>query len=269
MNGAHAGSAHHPLIIGHRGASALAPENTLAAFERALDDGADGLEFDVRLARDRVPVIIHDATLRRTGGRDIAVALLSSDELAETDVGTWFNLQNPERERGEYVRCGVPTLARLLQTVEERAGLLYVELKCEAGEPYAPLVAEVLEVVREHSFTSRVVIESFLLDAVREVKRLAPEVRTAALFERSLSRPLPSPRRMLAQALECDADEIALQHTLARRRTVEAARAAGFDALVWTVDDPAWAKRAVELGLCALITNHPARMRAALDQLRP
>jgi glycerophosphoryl diester phosphodiesterase len=67
-----------PLIIGHRGASALAPENTLAAFERAMRDGADGIEFDVRLARDAVPVVIHDAGLRRTGLREGEVESLTS-----------------------------------------------------------------------------------------------------------------------------------------------------------------------------------------------
>ncbi len=76
-----------PLIIGHRGASALAPENTLVAFERALADGADGVEFDVRLARDRVPVVIHDATLRRTLLRDETVAALTSSELQRWDAG--------------------------------------------------------------------------------------------------------------------------------------------------------------------------------------
>jgi len=75
------------LIIGHRGNSAEAPENTIAAFARALNDGADGIEFDVRLARDRTPVVIHDATLKRTGGLPAAVSALSSAELTRLDVG--------------------------------------------------------------------------------------------------------------------------------------------------------------------------------------
>ncbi|MBV9957612.1 MAG: glycerophosphodiester phosphodiesterase, partial [Acidobacteria bacterium] len=85
------------LIIGHRGASAAAPENTLVAFERAMADGADGVEFDVQLARDGVPVVIHDATLRRTGLKEGLIAELSSNELARTDVGTWFNRRFPAR----------------------------------------------------------------------------------------------------------------------------------------------------------------------------
>src|SRR6185295_1303429 len=79
-----------PLIIGHRGASAVAPENTMAAFREAIAVGADGIEFDVRLASDGVPVVIHDSTLRRTGGLNQRVADLSSQELSKVDVGTWF-----------------------------------------------------------------------------------------------------------------------------------------------------------------------------------
>src|SRR3954452_12059164 len=78
-----------PLIIGHRGAAAVAPENTLVSFERALRDGADGIEFDVRLARDGVPVIIHDATLRRTGLRKGLVKNFPSTELSAMNAGRW------------------------------------------------------------------------------------------------------------------------------------------------------------------------------------
>ena len=79
-----------PLILGHRGASALAPENTLAAFSRAISDGADGIEFDVRLSHDGVPVVIHDASLKRTGLIDRQVGELTAADLCEIDVGSWF-----------------------------------------------------------------------------------------------------------------------------------------------------------------------------------
>jgi glycerophosphoryl diester phosphodiesterase len=246
-----------PLIIGHRGASTLAPENTLAAFARAFADGADGLELDVRLARDGVPVVM----------RDGAVGALTSLELREVDAGSWFNLRSPELARAAYARECVPTLAEVLQLAGERICTLYVELKFERGEDFAPLVAEVVRLIRASSFGSRVVVESFALKAVKESKRIAPEIRAAALFERKLARPVLSTRAIISRALECKADEIALHYTLANRRTIEAARLAGLDALVWTVDKPTWIKRAQTLGLRALITNHPARMRAAKELL--
>src|SRR4051794_314397 len=92
---------HSPLIIAHRGASAWAPENTLAAFEMAMESGADGIELDVRLSRDGVPVVIHDATLRRVGGRNKRVACISAAELTQVDVGSWFNAKYPERAKSE------------------------------------------------------------------------------------------------------------------------------------------------------------------------
>ncbi|HKP73094.1 MAG TPA: glycerophosphodiester phosphodiesterase family protein [Pyrinomonadaceae bacterium] len=255
-----------PLIIGHRGASLVAPENTLAAFTRALADGADGLEFDVRLARDGFPVVIHDATLRRTARVDAPVSSLSSTELAATDVGSWFNRRFPARARDEYARESVPTLSRVFELVAARSRVLYVELKCD-GRDAATLVERVVADVRAHRVEQRVRIESFTLAAIEEVKRIAPDLRTSAAFERRRTRPLLAPRTLLRRALACRADELALGRSLVSRRMIEAARAAGLPAVVWTVDHPSWVRRAQALGLHALITNDPAGTRAALNEL--
>ncbi|HEY0083555.1 MAG TPA: glycerophosphodiester phosphodiesterase family protein [Pyrinomonadaceae bacterium] len=254
-----------PLIIGHRGASASAPENTIAAFERALRDGADGIEFDVRLARDGVPVIIHDATLRRTAGIDAPVAALSSTDLSATDVGSWFNRRHPARAAELYARETVPTLARVFEIVAPRCRLLYVELKCEAGET-ASLVERVVAEVRAHRLERRVLIESFTLAAIAEAKRIAPDVRTAAAFERRPGRPILTARSLLKRARDCRADELALARTLVSRRTVAAARAHGLQTVVWTVDHPTWFRRACALGLRAVITNDPSKMCAAREE---
>jgi glycerophosphoryl diester phosphodiesterase len=254
-----------PLIIGHRGASAAAPENTLAAFERALDDGADGIEFDVRLARDGVPVVIHDATLERTARIDAPIAALSSSDLSAVDVGSWFNRRYPARAADAYARETVPTLARVFETIAPRCRLLYVELKCEAGETIS-LVEKVVAQVRAHELERRVVIESFTLAAVAESKRIAPDVRASAAFERRRGRPLPAARNLIKRAAGCRADELALARSLVSRRTVEAARARGLQTVVWTVDHPSWFKRASALGLRAVITNDPAKLRAARDE---
>ena len=258
-------AANRPLVIGHRGASALAPENTLAAFALALSEGADGLEFDVRLARDGVPVVIHDATLRRTCLRDGYVSALSSSELRRADAGAWFNRRFPRLARDEYARERVPTLAEVFGETGARSRALYVELKFERGEAWEPLASGVVKLVRGFGLESRVVVESFAHEAVAGVKRVAPELRTAALFEAGAARPFITARELVARARACGADEVALHYLLARRRTVEAARRAGFGAVVWTVDRPAWAERARSLGLRGLITNHPAKMRAALS----
>lgn len=256
-----------PLIIGHRGASGVAPENTLAAFRRAFDDGADGLEFDVRLARDRVPVVIHDADLRRTAPHGGLVRLFTSKELAATDVGSWFNRRHPELAREEYAREGVPTLDEVFEAVSDRARVLYVELKCDAGEPYEALAAEVARRVVSHRMVRKVVVESFELEALRSVELFAPELRTAALFQRKVPSLTPKVSWMIKQARQYGAREVALHRSLAREGAVRRFLDAGLPVVVWTVDDAAWMERARRMRCAAVMTNHPARMRAALGGL--
>jgi glycerophosphoryl diester phosphodiesterase len=249
-----------PLIIGHRGASALAPENTIVAFERAIEDGADGIEFDVRRARDRIPVVIHDGTLRRTGLREGFVSSLSSRELGEVDAGTWFNLRHPSRAQEVYARATVPTLAEVFERFSASDAWLYVEMKCEAQEG-RQLAQEVAQLVGDFSLGNRVVIESFDHDSILEIKRIDSSLRTAALFEPRLARPLPSMRKMIERAMEARADEMALHHTLASRRLIVEAARHEMKTVVWTVDNPSLAQRASRYGVHAIITNNPALMR--------
>jgi glycerophosphoryl diester phosphodiesterase len=162
----------------------------------------------------------------------------------------------------------VPTLALVLDLFGPRFSALYLELKCSAAERRALVGAAVSVLRSRQEIARRVAVESFDLGAVAEVKLLAPGQRTAALFERKLKRPSVTAREMIARARDCGADEIALHRSLVTRHRVEAARAAGLPAVVWTVDHPAWAGRARELGLRALITNRPARLLAALDPAR-
>ena len=242
-----------PLILGHRGASAVAPENTLAAFSRAISEGADGIEFDVRLSRDQIPVVIHDLSLKRTGLVDRLVSEMSAAELQRIDVGGWFEGEHDtDNER-------LPLLQQVFELYQTNDGILYVEMKCERHEAMA-LATEVVHVIRNMEMTERVVVESFDLRAIAEVKRIDATIRTAALFEPKLSNPIPAlrPLAVINQARECIADEIALHHTLARPRLVESARTHGFEVVVWTVDDSRWIARATSMDIKALIANNPA-----------
>ena len=254
------------LIIGHRGAAAVAPENTLVSFERALADGADGIEFDVRLAGDGVPVVIHDPTLRRTALTRGRVSNSTSTELSRMDAGSWFNLRYPSKARPEYTGATIPTLADVFTFFGKRDARLYVEMKCGAKDRVA-LAAEVAKLIRAHTFASRVRVESFDLASIAEIKRLDGGLRTAALFDRKLSRPVPSARKMIEQAIRCGAEEIALHHSLATRRTVEEAARHGLETVIWTADNPVWVERASEIGVGAIITNNPARLCARRAEL--
>lgn len=240
----------------------MAPENTLAAFTRAMSDGADGIEFDVRLSRDHVPVVIHDATLKRTASIDGLVGELSSEELQGIDVGSWFDQRFTQAKpsgRTDYSHEKLPTLAQVFELFKSNTGVLYVEMKCDASEA-AALAAEVVTTIRHAQMIERVVVECFDLAAIVHIKRIDALIRTAALFEPKLFRPLPTLQRtkMIDFALEHAADEVALHHTLAGARLIERARERGLEVVVWTVDSLKWVESARKLGIKALIANDPA-----------
>jgi len=251
-----------PLIIGHRGASAYAPENTIASFDLAFEGGADGIEFDVRLARDLVPVVIHDASLLRTVHLERLVEQYDSTLLAQLYAGEWFNEHHPQFACESFAWERIPTLAQVFERYGERH--LYVEMKCEEPSRRADLARAVVRLMREHGLGERVVVKSFEHDALAEVKRLAPDVRTAALFGRSWPRPLLPAARIIAEAAACGADEISLHRSLLRRSTVEAAHRSGFAVVAWTVNSSVLLRRAVSLGLRAVITDYPRNLKAVL-----
>jgi glycerophosphoryl diester phosphodiesterase len=248
-----------PLIIGHRGACARAPENTHASFELAFIWKADGIEFDVRLARDGVPVVIHDSSLLRTAQLERMVGEFDSTTLTKFYAGEWFNVKNPDRAVEGFEWETIPTLAEVFEKYGERH--LYVEMKCEEPARRAELARAVVGLIREHKLGERLVVKSFEHDALVEVKRLAPEIRTAALFGRSWPRPFIPAAKIIAAAEACGADEISLHRSLLRKATVEAARARGFEVIAWTVNSPFWLRRAAAMKLRAVITDDPNQLR--------
>ena len=245
-----------PLIIGHRGASAVAPENTLAAFREAIAVGADGIEFDVRLTRDGVPVVIHDNSLRRTGGLSQRIADMTWAELAKVDVGSWFS--------GSFANETVPSLAELFTLFQSNNSTLYLEMKCDSPKESAPLAEACCRLIAEHGLKQRVMIECFQLPALRVVREIDSDIKTVALFEPSLSPSLLSDQSIINNATDVGAIVLALHHRLARRSLVEKAKAAGMHVAVWTVDDPSWIERARVIGIDALITNDPAKFKNVL-----
>jgi glycerophosphoryl diester phosphodiesterase len=224
-----------PLIIGHRGASAVAPENSIAAFEAAIAAGADGIEFDVRLSRDGVPVIIHDDTLQRTHGLRRRVADLTAAELKSV---------------------AVPSLRDLFELMSQNNLILCLEIK----ESSATLRSLSCRLVQEFGFEDRVIIECFDLAVIKEITGL----KTAALFEPRIY----TEQRLIERALDVGASVLALHHRLAKPPLVEKAKSAGLRVVVWTVDDPEWLVRAQSMGIEAVITNDPAMMIEAADRLR-
>lgn len=248
-----------PLIVAHRGASAHAAENTLAAFRVAIDAGAEGIEFDVRLAKDGVPIVIHDGTLLRTAKSKTKVSELTSAELSEIDVGSWFNRRYPKRARPEFASETVPTLEQTLALLRDFEGPIYVELKAETAD-FRELSAAVCRVIRDSPLLPQSIVKSFKLAVVPEVKHRLPEVQTAALFGLEIMHFLRRREHIVTLAQEFGADRISLHHTLLSRKLARCAAEAGMPVTVWTVDDPRWLARSRGLKIDAVITNDPKKL---------
>lgn len=199
----------------------------MAAFEAAIAAGADGIEFDVRLSRDGLPVIIHDDTLYRTVGVRKRVADLTAEELRAVDV---------------------PSLRELFQLMARNSLILCLEIK--SSEPELPDLC--CRLVHEFSLAERVIVECFDLSVLLKID----DISTAALFERRIY----AEQSLINRTLAVGASVIALHHRLAKPSLVEKAKLAGLMVVVWTVDDTAWLARARSMGIEALITNDPARM---------
>jgi glycerophosphoryl diester phosphodiesterase len=234
----------------------------MAAFREALAIGADGIEFDVRLTRDGVPVVIHDSTLRRTGGLPHRVAELNWAKLAQIDVGSGF-AQKKGLSPGTFANETVPALAELFTLFQSNNSVLYLEMKCDSPSEQRPLAEACVRAIHEHSLKERVIVECFQLPALKILKEIDPEVKTVALFEPAFTNPSGlSEQRIINQAKDVGAWALALHQRLARESLVQKAKAEGLHVAVWTVDDPAWIQRARAIGIDALITNDPAAMLA-------
>ncbi len=254
-----------PKIIAHRGDSINAPENTFASFQKAIDAGADGIEFDVRLAGDGEAVVIHDDSLLRTAGLASSVSDTTSDQLARIDVGSWFNRENERRACDSFSTESVRTLAETLDYLSSYQGSIYIELKCDESD-VETLTARVAATLHQ-KHRAGVVVKSFKLGVIPRMRSLLPGIRTAALFAPKIRNVLRKEKYLVEIAHELGADELSLHYTLATKKLVRKADDRGMATVVWTADSPRWIKRAMRLGLAAIITNDPGSMLARRREL--
>ncbi len=242
-----------PLNIAHRGASAVAPPNTLVAFERAIELGADAIEFDVRLSADGVPVVIHDATVDATTDGSGRVAEMTVAQLKRLDAGASF--------APAFAGERIPTLEEVLGVVGERL-LLNIELK-GAGLLNRGLEMAVVDLIERCDLRERVLISSFNPLALSRVQRLAPHIPTGLLCRSDL------PLLLLALTDLLSPESYRAfhpHHPLVSERHLLRARERGYRIHVWTVDDPMEMRRLINWGVDGIITNVPDVLN---DLLRP
>jgi glycerophosphoryl diester phosphodiesterase len=231
-----------PSVIGHRGAAAHAPENTLAGFRAAKALGCSWVEFDVRLTRDGMPVICHDDRLQRTTGARGRISKLPLAAIRELDAGSWFG--------AAFAGERIPTLDETLALCRELGLGANVEIKAETGHGPATAVAVANCLDRLADRLPPILISSFLADAVAAAARLAPLVPRGMLW-----RKLPRSWRKSAAALGCAT--IHLGQDSLTEAAVAMIRDAGYPLLAYTVNEAARARQLFEWGVASVFADAP------------
>jgi len=259
---------HTPRLLdvhGHRGAPGLAPENTLAAFRKAIELGVDALEMDLQVTRDGEVVVIHDETLDRTTDGRGSIADLTLEEVKRGDAGAKF----APAFRGERV----PTLREVIHLVKAGGNdrvRLSLEIKFARGLEGKPedIEERVLAVLQAAGFVGRVTVQSFHHPSPAKMKRLDPRIPTGLLVGSRNVPPDP-----VARVREFQADYYAPEYRLVTADLVQTLHRAGIPLVIWTVNDTAEVRRLIGLGVGSLsgdgmISDYPDRVLAVLGARR-
>lgn len=236
----------NPIFFAHRGASAYAPENTLAAFELAVQQAAPAIEFDVKLTSDRQVIILHDQTLNRTTNGSGSVTQQPLAALRELDAGSWHS---PDF-RGEKI----PTLAEVFEAVGSKV-LMNIELTNYAT-PFDGLVHEVAALIKKHQIEERIIFSSFFPTNLVTARRLLPTVPRGQLILKAGSGWW---QRIAANFMQVEAEHPYL--TDVTIEIVKRAHAKGRRVHVWTVNDPAEMRHLRSLGVDGIFTDDPLLAR--------
>ena len=256
------------LVHGHRGARAMRPENTLPAFKYAIEAGVDVLELDMAVTKDNVLVVSHDPILEPpvcSGAEKTAVIHeLTLKQVKEWDCG---KVQNPRFKTQQTIPgTRMPTLDEVFTMAGGSKVEFNIETKIFADKPqYTPSPQEfvrlVLRQIRKHKLEKRVILQSFDYRTLRAMKKLAPEIRLAALMEGTDGRDFVTASKEAGGALIVSPND-----ALVTAEKVAAAHAAGLQVVPWTVNTSAGWNKMVNAGVDAIISDDPAGLIGYLKE---
>ena len=215
------------IIIGHRGAAALEPENTLLSIKRAMDIGVDAVEIDIHLSKDKELIVIHDATVDRTTNGKGPVSSYTVQEIKRLDAG-----------KGE----AIPTLQEVIDLVDKRV-MLIIELKEEGTE------RPVVDIIVRNNLFDKVCVISFWHRLVKTVKEMDGRIKTGVLLVGS---PVDT-----CIATQTSADALVMKYTFVDREFVKIVHKTGLKVFIWNIDDRDLLKPYVDMGVDAIGTNDP------------
>lgn len=240
------------LNLAHRGARETAPENTLPAFERALEMGADGFELDVHLTYDDVPVVIHDFDLSKTTDSEGSSTEYTLEQIREVDAGSHFS--------AEFAGTPIPTLGEVFEAFPE--AIVDIELKSLTFENTG-LERAVFDVIREHGAEARIIISSFNPLCLRRMRKLAPELPIGQLNDPDL--PFLLRKGLLLWRVKRQA--LHPYYTMVNAALVASAHRKNRRVNVWGAKEPDDLKRLLELGVDGFITDRPDVLKSLIDAM--
>jgi len=231
-----------PKLFAHRGASAIAPENTLSAFQLAKAYGANWIECDVTLTKDNIPIIFHDKTLKRQTGIDQQINHLNYAELSKLDIGIWF-AQSFRNEK-------IPTLATVLDWAKHNHAYLNLELKSNGYKPKL-LAKRIAEVINKVAFPHKqLLISSFDIQSIIYIKSYLPEVERAYLMNKWQNKWLFIAKRLDVDAIHCS-------YKIITKRRANQIKKQGFKLHCYTVNNRKVANKLFRKGVDAIFTDNP------------
>lgn len=267
-----------PLVIAHRGARSIAPENTLLAAEKAYETGADMWELDVAMTYDGELVVIHDDTLQRTSNAAEVypqmmpwnVRQFTLAELKKLDFGSWYIEKDPfgkikdgsvsAADQQEMKGLQIPTLEEALQFTKDHHWRVNVEIKDLSRTPGdAVVVKDVLGLIEKLDMTRDVILSSFKHEYLTQAKAINPQVVTAALVEVKVDDPIALVTSLNAKAFN---PGIKVVGDLSKIRVL---RDAGMDVYVWTVNDVPTMQQLIAAGVSGIFTDDPALLQKVLS----
>lgn len=240
-----------PLIWGHRGASGYEPENTLAAFAKAAELKADGIELDIQLTKDGEIVVIHDETIDRTSTGKGFVKDLTLQELRRYS----YNMTMPEKPHAD-----IPLMKEVFELIRPTDLTINIELKTSIFD-YEGIEDKILMMTHEYGMEDRVIYSSFNHYSVLRLMKLNPSIRTAFLYQDG---PLDMPEYALKHGVD------ALHPWFVNLRFegfVEECRQKGIEINTWSVDDEKYMRMCAEMGIHAIITNYPDVARRVVNEV--
>ncbi len=236
-----------PLHIAHRGYSGRYPENTLLAFQKAVEAGADWLELDVVSTFDDVLIVSHDTMADRCTNGAGLFCDMSLAEVKALDAGAWFDPQFADER--------IPMLQAVLDWVVDQPVRVCIEVKGVTPLDYHDTARALVALLQERDYLQPVVISSFDPDCLEAIKAWEPLLATA--LDPTPQDGSATPWQLCAQVLRCKANFMLHRHTTLSAELVDEARQHGFDVWTWTIDDPVAMRRAADLGAAGIMTNYP------------